>query len=36
MLHDAPNGVVTKALKKIAALPVVKGEPVLLRVENFE
>jgi homoserine dehydrogenase len=36
MLHDAPNGAVTKALKKIAALPVVKGEPVLLRVENFE
>jgi homoserine dehydrogenase len=36
MLHDAPNGAVTKALKKIAALAVVKGEPVLLRVENFE
>jgi homoserine dehydrogenase len=36
MLHDAPNGVVKKALKKISTLPVVKGEPVLLRVENFE
>jgi homoserine dehydrogenase len=36
MLHDAPNGAVTKALKRIAALPVVKGEPVLLRVEDFE
>jgi homoserine dehydrogenase len=36
MLHDAPNGVVTKALKSIAHLSVVKGEPVMLRVENFE
>jgi homoserine dehydrogenase len=36
MLHEAPNGAVMKALKKIAALPVVKGEPVLLRVENFQ
>ena len=36
MLHDAPNGAVTNALKKIGQLPVVKSEPVLLRVENFE
>ena len=36
MLHDAPNGAVTKALKKIGALPVVKGRPVMLRVETFE
>jgi homoserine dehydrogenase len=36
MLHSAPNGAVTKALKKIGALPVVKGEPVMIRVENFE
>jgi homoserine dehydrogenase len=36
MLHDAPNGAVTKALKKIARLPIVKGAPILLRVENFE
>jgi homoserine dehydrogenase len=36
MLHDAPNGAVTKALRKIARLPVIKGPPVMLRVENFE
>ena len=36
MLHDAPNGAVTKALKEISSLPVVKSPPVLLRVENFE
>jgi homoserine dehydrogenase len=35
MLHDAPNGAVAKALKKIGALPVVKGAPVMLRVEDF-
>jgi len=36
MLHDAPNGAVRKALKKIGALSVVKGTPVMIRVENFE
>jgi homoserine dehydrogenase len=36
MLHDAPNGAVSRALKKIAALQVVKGPPVMLRVENFQ
>jgi len=36
MLHDAPNGAVARALRKIGSLPVVKGAPVLLRVENFE
>jgi homoserine dehydrogenase len=36
MLHDAPNGAVSKALKQIGRLPVVKGEPVMLRVENFD
>jgi homoserine dehydrogenase len=36
MLHDAPNGAVSKALKKIGALPVVKGTPVMIRVENFQ
>ena len=36
MLHDAPNGAVTKALQKIAKLQVIKGSPVMLRVENFE
>jgi homoserine dehydrogenase len=35
MLHRAPNGAVTKALKKIRQLKVVKGAPVLLRVEDF-
>ena len=36
MLHDAPNGAVTKALAKIGRLPVVKGKPVMIRVESFE
>jgi homoserine dehydrogenase len=36
MLHDAPNGAVRKGLKKIGALPVVRGEPVMLRVETFQ
>jgi homoserine dehydrogenase len=36
MLHYATNGAVAGALKKISRLPVVKGRPVMLRVENFE
>jgi homoserine dehydrogenase len=36
MLHYATNGAVNCALKKIARLPVVKGKPVMIRVENFE
>ena len=36
MLHYATNGAVNGALKKIGRLPVVKGKPVMLRVENFE
>jgi homoserine dehydrogenase len=36
MLHYAPNGAVTKALAKIGRLPVIKGRPVMIRVENFE
>jgi homoserine dehydrogenase len=36
MLHDASNGAVSKALKKIGQLPVVKGPPVMFRVETFE
>jgi homoserine dehydrogenase len=36
MLHYASNGAVHHALKKIGRLPVVKGKPVMLRVENFE
>jgi len=35
MLHRAPSGAVTKALAKIRALPVVKGTPVMIRVEDF-
>jgi homoserine dehydrogenase len=36
MLHEAPNGAVTKALARIGKLPVVKAKPVMIRVENFE
>jgi homoserine dehydrogenase len=36
MLHDAPNGAVTKALAKVGQLPVVKGKPVMIRVESFD
>jgi len=36
MLHYAPNGAVTRALAKIGKLPVIKGKPVMIRVENFE
>jgi homoserine dehydrogenase len=36
MLHDAPNGAVSKALKVIGRLAVIKEPPVMLRVENFE
>ncbi len=36
MLHYATHGAVAGALKKIGKLPVVKGRPVMLRVENFE
>jgi homoserine dehydrogenase len=36
MLHDAPNGAVSRALAKIGRLPVVKGQPVMIRVENFQ
>jgi homoserine dehydrogenase len=36
MLHDATNGAVSRALKKIGKLPIVKGPPVMFRVENFE
>jgi homoserine dehydrogenase len=35
MLHEAPNGAVISALQKVARLPVVKGAPVMIRVENF-
>jgi len=36
MLHDAPNAAMRKALAKIAKLSVVKGKPVMFRVENFD
>jgi homoserine dehydrogenase len=36
MLHYATNGAVSGALEKIGKLPVIKGKPVMLRVENFE
>jgi homoserine dehydrogenase len=36
MLHDAPNGAVSKALKRIGKLSVVKDTPVMIRVETFE
>lgn len=36
MLHDAPNAAMRKALDKISKLPVVKGKPVMFRVESFE
>lgn len=36
MIHDATNAAMQKALGKIAKLPVVKGKPVMFRVENFE
>ncbi len=36
MLHRAPNGAVTRALKQIADQPLLKGKPVMFRVENFQ
>jgi homoserine dehydrogenase len=36
MIHDATNAAMTKALARIAKLPVVKGAPIMIRVENFE
>jgi hypothetical protein len=36
MLQYATNGAVAGALKKISRLPVIKGKPVMIRVENFE
>ena len=36
MLHPAPNGAVTRALRQIAGQPLVKGKPVMFRVENFQ
>ena len=36
MIHDATNAAMRKALAKIARLPVVKGKPVMFRVESLE
>jgi homoserine dehydrogenase len=36
MIHDAPNAAMRKALAKISKLPVIKGKPVMIRVESFE
>lgn len=36
MLHDAPRRAVDRALAAIRRLPVVKAEPALFRVENFD
>lgn len=36
MIHDAPNAAMAKALAQIGRLPVVKGAPVMFRVETFE
>jgi len=36
MIHDAPNAAMKRALAQIARLPVVKGEPVMIRVETFD
>lgn len=36
MIHDATNVAMKKALGRIAKLPVVRGAPVMIRVESFE
>ena len=36
MLHEAPNGAVSRALRQIGRLPTVKAPPVMIRVENFK
>jgi homoserine dehydrogenase len=36
MIHDASNAAMRKALAKISKLPVVKGKPVMFRVETLE
>lgn len=36
MIHDATNAAMQRALRQIAKLAAVKGEPVMIRVESFE
>ncbi|MFM1768831.1 MAG: hypothetical protein RJA22_1360 [Verrucomicrobiota bacterium] len=35
MIHDAPHAAMRKALAAISRLPVIKGKPVMFRVEDF-
>jgi len=36
MMHQARNAALAKALQQIGKLPVVKGKPAMIRVENFD
>lgn len=36
MIHDAPNAAMQRVLRQIAALPAVRSEPVMIRVEDLE
>jgi len=36
MIHDATNAAMTRAMAKIGQLSVIKANPIMLRVENFE
>ncbi len=36
MIHDATDQAMQRALTKIKKLPVVKGRPMVLRVESFD
>ncbi len=36
MMHEAHNAAMAKALQQIGKLPVVKGKPAMIRVENFD
>jgi len=36
MIHDAPNASMQRVLRQIAALPAVRAEPVMIRVEDLD
>ena len=36
MIHDAPTAELRRALAQISKLPVIKGTPTMIRVENFD
>ncbi|MCW5559532.1 MAG: homoserine dehydrogenase, partial [Verrucomicrobiae bacterium] len=36
MTHDAPNAALQRVLRQIAALPAVRAEPVMIRVEDLD